>query len=178
MKKNLALILALVMLLSTIFAVLPVAAAEAGAKLTADMVVGATEYQKGETEELSGLHLIDEYTYSITISSDYVPYFYELSYASLTPLYIPMYASAPLTVVEGETGAKFEGGELVAAEIDAARWMYADAVPHASCPLPSPCVWAWNRASWHRASAPSHFQTGPPPACPEPETRSQPSHFR
>jgi peptide/nickel transport system substrate-binding protein len=39
-----------------------------------------------------------------------------------------MYASAPLTVVEGETGAKFEGGELVAAEIDAARWMYADAV--------------------------------------------------
>lgn len=104
------------------------AAAEAGAKLTADMIVGAAEYQKGETAELSGLHLIDEYTYSITISSDYVPYFYELSYASLTPLYIPMYASAPLTVVEGETGAKFEGGELVAAEIDAARWMYADAV--------------------------------------------------
>ena len=104
------------------------AAAEAGAKLTADMIVGATEYQKGETAELSGLHLIDEYTYSITIASDYVPYFYELSYASLTPLYIPMYASAPLTVVEGETGAKFEGGELVAAEIDAARWMYADAV--------------------------------------------------
>ena len=104
------------------------AAAEAGAKLTADMIVGATEYQNGETAELSGLHLIDEYTYSITISSDYVPYFYELSYASLSPLYIPMYASAPLTVVEGETGAKFEGGELVAAEIDAARWMYADAV--------------------------------------------------
>ncbi|MBQ2861446.1 MAG: hypothetical protein IJE83_01515, partial [Oscillospiraceae bacterium] len=104
------------------------AAAEAGAKLTADMIVGAPAYQAGETAELSGLHLIDEYTYSITISSDYVPYFYELSYASLTPLYIPMYASAPLTVVEGETGAKFEGGELVAAEIDAARWMYADAV--------------------------------------------------
>ncbi|MBR3935092.1 MAG: ABC transporter substrate-binding protein, partial [Oscillospiraceae bacterium] len=104
------------------------AAAEAGAKLTADMIVGATEYQNGETAELSGLHLVDEYTYSITISSDYVPYFYELSYASLSPLYIPMYASAPLTVVEGETGAKFEGGELVAAEIDAARWMYADAV--------------------------------------------------
>lgn len=104
------------------------AAAEAGAKLTAAMVVGATEYQNGEATELSGVHLIDEYTYSITIASDYVPYFYELSYASLTPLYIPMYASAPLTVVEGETGAKFEGGELVAAEIDAARWMYADAV--------------------------------------------------
>ena len=104
------------------------AAAEAGAKVTAAMVVGATEYQKGETAEISGVHLVDEYTYSITISSDYVPYYYELTYASLSPLYIPMYASADLTVVEGETGAKFEGGELVAAEIDAARWMYADAV--------------------------------------------------
>ena len=104
------------------------AAAEAGAKLTAAMVVGATEYQNGETAEISGVHLVDEYTYSITIASDYVPYFYELTYASLTPLYIPMYASADLTVVEGETGAKLEGGELVAAEIDAARWMYADAV--------------------------------------------------
>ena len=104
------------------------AAAEAGAKLTAAMVVGATEYQKGETDEISGVKLLDEYTYSITIASDYVPYFYELTYASLTPLYIPMYASADLVVVEGETGAKFEGGELVAAEIDAARWMYADAV--------------------------------------------------
>ena len=70
------------------------AAAEAGAKLTAAMVVGATEYQNGETDEISGVKLLDEYTYSITIASDYVPYYYELTYASLTPLYIPMYASA------------------------------------------------------------------------------------
>lgn len=104
------------------------AAAEAGAKLSAEQVVGAKEYQAGEADALAGVHLVDEYTYSITISGDYVPYFYELSYASLTPLYIPMYASAELTVVDTENGAKFEGGELVASELDAARWMYADAV--------------------------------------------------
>ncbi len=104
------------------------AASEAGAKMTADMVYGAAAYQAGETAELAGVHLVDEYTYSITINPDYLPYYYELTYASLSPLYIPMYASAELTVVEGETGAKFEGGELVASEIDAARWMYADAV--------------------------------------------------
>lgn len=104
------------------------AAAEAGAKVTAAIVSGATEYQNGEVDYISGVHFIDEYTYSITISADYVPYYYELTYASLTPLYIPMYASAPLTVVETENGAAFEGGELVAAEIDAARWMYGDAV--------------------------------------------------
>ena len=104
------------------------AAAEAGAKVTATTVFGAEAYQKGEAAELAGVHLIDEYTYSITINPEYLPYYYDLTYASLSPLYIPMYASAPLTVVEGEIGAKFEGGELVASEIDAARWMYADGV--------------------------------------------------
>ena len=104
------------------------AAAEAGAKVSAEQVVGAKEYQAGEADALAGVRLVDEYTYSLTISGDFVPYFYELSYASVNPLYIPMYASAELTVVDTENGAKFEGGELVAEEIDAARWMYADAV--------------------------------------------------
>lgn len=104
------------------------AALEAGVKTVADIIVGGPEYQSGEAEALAGLHLVDDYTYSITISAGYLPYFYDLSYASLSPLYIPMYASADLTVVDTEEGAKFEGGELVASEIDAARWMYEDAV--------------------------------------------------
>jgi len=100
---------------------------EAGASTT-DEIVGAKEYRDGTTDELAGVDLIDEFTYAITIGSDYVPYFYELSYAALQPLYLPMYASAELTVVQGAEGAKLEGGELVASEIDAARWKYADAV--------------------------------------------------
>ena len=104
------------------------AAAEAGAKMVADSIVGGEAYQKGETKELAGLHLVDDYTYAISITEKYIPYFYDLNYASLSPLYIPMYASAPLVVKEGATGAMFEGGELVAEEIDAARWMYEDAV--------------------------------------------------
>lgn len=104
------------------------AALEAGAKVTSTTVVGATAYQKGEAETLTGVHMVDEYTYTISVPAEYVPYFYELTYASLNPLYIPMYASADLTVVETEDGVKFEGGELVASEIDAARWKYADAV--------------------------------------------------
>ena len=104
------------------------AAAEAGAKMVPDQIAGGAEYQSGETDELAGLHLVDDYTYSITITPEFVPYYYELTYASLAPLYLPMYASADLKVVEGETGAKLEGGELVASEIDAARWKYEDAV--------------------------------------------------
>lgn len=125
----------------------------AGAKISPDQVVGAPEYQNWgkalQDEEgndmldadgnpvdadgnllyegankLSGLRLLDEYTYSITISSDYVPYFYELSYASLSPLYLPMYASADLTVKDDGDGAYLDGGKLVPEEIDAARWIY------------------------------------------------------
>ena len=103
-------------------------AAAAGAKVTPEQVVGGDAYQSGESKSLSGVHLVDEYTYSIQITKDFVPYFFEVTYASLNPLYIPMYASAPLVVTESEDGAYFEGGKLDSKEIDAARWMYADAV--------------------------------------------------
>ena len=44
------------------------AAAEAGAKVSAEQVVGAKEYQAGEADALAGVRLVDEYTYSITTS--------------------------------------------------------------------------------------------------------------
>ena len=91
---------------------------------TADQIVGGNAYQNGEVPYVSGLHLIDDYTYSITISADYVPYYYEMTYASLRPLALKQYASAPLTVKDDGDGAYLDGGELVASEIDAARWIY------------------------------------------------------
>ena len=100
------------------------AALEAGAKVTTDIVVGAADYQSGATNYISGLRLVDEYTYSITISSDYVPYYYDLSYASLSPLYLPQYASAELTVKDDGEGVYLDGGSLVASELDASRWIY------------------------------------------------------
>ncbi len=36
------------------------------------------------TKELSGLRMIDDYTYSITVSADYANYFYAISYAGLS----------------------------------------------------------------------------------------------
>lgn len=106
------------------------AAAEAGAKVTAASVVGATEYQKGEATVLSGVRLIDEYTYAISITADFIPYYYDLTYASLSPLYLPMYCGGKteITVADDGEGAYLTGGELVATEIDAARWMYETAV--------------------------------------------------
>lgn len=102
------------------------AAAEAGAKTTAgaSQVVGAAAYQAGEAEFVSGLRLIDDYTYSITIEADFIPFYYDMTYASLAPLALKQYASAPLEVKDDGEGAYLDGGELVAEEIDAARWIY------------------------------------------------------
>ena len=100
------------------------AALEASVQTAADQIVGAADYQSGTTSYLSGIRLLDEYTYSVTISADYVPFYYELTYASFTPIYLPQYASADLTVKDDGQGAYLDGGSLVASEIDASRWVY------------------------------------------------------
>ena len=94
---------------------------EAGATVTADSIVGGPEYQAGEAKELAGIRLLDEYTYSIQIAADYANYYYAFSYASLAPLYLPMYASADLTVKDDGNGACLDGGGLVAVGINASR---------------------------------------------------------
>ena len=101
---------------------------EAGGKVTADTVVGAPAYQNGEVNYISGIRLLDDHTYSITISADYLPYYFDINYASLKPLYLPMYASAALTVKDDGEGAYLDGGELVASELDASRNIYAGRV--------------------------------------------------
>jgi len=97
---------------------------DAGASVSTDIVVGTKAYQNGEVNYISGIHLVDEYTYSIQISADYVPYYFEINYASLMPIYMPQYASAPLVVKDDGEGAYFEGGELVPDELKAVRELY------------------------------------------------------
>lgn len=106
------------------------AALEAGAKTTsgAAQIVGATEYQNGEADVLSGVHLVDENTYSITITADYLPYFFDMYYANLSPLSLKLYSSSELTVKDDGEGAYLDGGSLVASEIDASRYVYADRI--------------------------------------------------
>ena len=101
---------------------------EAGATVSPDTIVGAAAYQKGEATVLSGVRLLDEYTYSITITPDYANYYFGLTYASLQPLYLPLYASAALTVKDDGEGAYLDGGELKADEINASRYVYENRV--------------------------------------------------
>lgn len=102
------------------------AAKAAGAKNDAGaaQVVGGTAYMSGEADTITGIRLVDEYTYSITISADYLPYYFDVVYASLKPLSLKMYASADLTVKDDGKGVYLDGGELKKEEIDASRWIY------------------------------------------------------
>ena len=43
-----------------------------------------TNAGEGVTKELSGLRLIDDYTFSVTIAPDYLPYFYSIAYAGFS----------------------------------------------------------------------------------------------
>lgn len=43
------------------------------------------------TKEFAGLRLIDDYTYSVTISADYLPYYYDITYASQVANYLPLW---------------------------------------------------------------------------------------
>ena len=105
---------------------------EAGGKVTANSVKGALEYQNGEVNYISGIRLLDDHTYSITINKDdptdpdthFLPYYFDATYASLSPLYLPMYASAALTVKDDGEGVYLDGGSLVASELDASRTIY------------------------------------------------------
>ena len=101
---------------------------EAGATVSSDTVVGGNAYQNGESKVLAGLRLLDEYTYSISITPDYANYYYGLTYASLSPLYLPLYSSAALTVKDDGEGAYLDGGELKADEINASRYVYENRV--------------------------------------------------
>lgn len=97
---------------------------EAGATVTAVSVLGGPEYQSGESKELAGVRLLDDYTYSITIVEEYAQYYFALSSASLAPLYLPLYSSADLTVKDDGNGAYLDGGELTAEEVNASRYVY------------------------------------------------------
>ena len=78
------------------------------------------------TKEFAGLRLIDDYTFSITISPEYLPYFYAVTYADLSPYYRAMWIGDADVKDDGngcyltesfyaKNGDKFEKADLITA---------------------------------------------------------------
>ena len=56
----------------------------------------------------AGLRLIDDYTFSITIDPEYLPYYYDIIYAGVTPEYLPLWLDTCDIADDGE-GAYITG---------------------------------------------------------------------
>ncbi len=81
-----------------------------GSKSTAHLTyVGGANYAKGKTMGFEGVRLIDDYTYALTVNADKVPYFYDLSYASLSPLPMHMWLGEGYTLHDFGKGAYLRG---------------------------------------------------------------------
>ena len=94
---------------STVFAC-SMTAAELGVKSTASsQVVGGADFYNGEVAYVSGVRLIDDYTFSVTIEADYLPYFYDLSYASFGAYSIKYWLGEGYDVADDGEGCYITG---------------------------------------------------------------------
>ncbi len=78
-------------------------------------LAGYTAFSTGKSKVFSGVRLIDQDTFSLTIYSGYLPYFYELTYVNVTPYPISVLAPG-LTVIDEGDGATIVPLEGQAAE--------------------------------------------------------------
>ena len=73
-----------------------------------DALLGISQYQSGERQEISGLRIRDTYVLSLTVSKDYRPFYYELGLLRCYPL--PIHVIAPgCTVKDDGNGAYIDG---------------------------------------------------------------------
>ncbi|MEG1194582.1 MAG: ABC transporter substrate-binding protein [Clostridia bacterium] len=79
-------------------------------------ILGYEEYHSGESELFSGVQLIDEYTFSITVKKTFEPFFFEMSYVQVVPY--PLEVLAPYcTVLDEGKGAFFGSVDPEATEV-------------------------------------------------------------
>ena len=86
--------------------------------------VGGKEYREGTAAAVSGIRLIDEYTYSVTIVADKIPYFFDLAYIADMPFSIKYWLGDAVTLKDDGEGAYLEGltKEAVEEQLNFARF--------------------------------------------------------
>ena len=86
--------------------------------------VGGQAYRNGEATAVSGIRLIDDYTYSLTIVPDKIPYFFDLAYIADMPFSIKYWLGDAVTLKDDGEGAYIEGltAEAVKAQLEYARF--------------------------------------------------------
>lgn len=111
-----------------VFSCSPVAT-EVGAKLTGYMTyVGGQEYYDGEATVVSGVRLLDDYTYSVTIVADKIPYFFDLAYISDAPFSLKYWLGDAVELKDDGEGCYIDGltADAISAQLEYARFNAGD----------------------------------------------------
>lgn len=85
---------------------------------------GWSDFSKGVTKEFTGVRLIDDKTFSVTIAAESLPYYYELALVGSTPTPIAFWADETVEVKDDGNGAYFSDNftnENFGARFDVAR---------------------------------------------------------
>lgn len=94
-------------------------------------IVGGQEYKSGEADYVSGIRLIDDYTFSFQILAEKIPYFYDLTYVMVYPMNLTYWFGEGVDVADDGEGCYFTADistDEVKANVEAARWATSDRV--------------------------------------------------
>lgn len=87
-----------------------------GAPVDRSYLLGMNAWCRGETNTIAGIRVLADDRLALTVSADYLPFFYELGLLDCTP--VPISAVAPgLRLRDDGQGVYLAGGELNAAQL-------------------------------------------------------------
>lgn len=70
-------------------------------------LVGYSDFNKGVKKEFTGVRLLDDMTFSVTINPEKLPYFYELTMASVGPTKLSYWTDETVEIKDDGNGAYF-----------------------------------------------------------------------
>ena len=99
---------------------------------------GTNEGEEGVSKVMTGLRLLDDYTFSVTISPDFLPYFYAITYAGFYPYYKDLWLGPDADIADDGEGVYFTGNfydkdgdsYVVASHINASSLLNDDTYPY------------------------------------------------
>ena len=90
-------------------------------------LAGYNSFADRSSNVFSGVRLLGDYQFSITVSADYLPYYYDLSLASFVPSYMKGWLPADVDVKDDGEGAYFTENftaDYVKDTVEAYRWKH------------------------------------------------------
>ena len=81
---------------------------------TGEGLLGYSEYLAGEADVFAGVQLIDDYSFSVTIDAEVLPYYFEYTYAAVAPIPAHVWLEGA-EIVSSEEGSSFGDYDLLAA---------------------------------------------------------------